>query len=60
LSTYLNRCLAHIINLATQAVILAYSKLKHYNHNKPDAEITGGALGRDKVGLVRAIAVKVC
>jgi hypothetical protein len=55
------RCLAHVINLATQALIKSYSKSKHYdpanlNEHLPDTD----ALVRDEVGLVRAIAVKVC
>ena len=52
------RCLAHIINLATQALILTHSKSKHYDPAEPDADLTGDN-GRDVVGLVRAISVKV-
>lgn len=60
-------CLAHIIHLATQAVISTHSKSKHYDPQNPDAHlplpIISGALGdpnrRDEIGLVRAIAVKV-
>jgi len=51
------RCLAHIINLATQALISTHSKSKHYNPAEPDADLTVGN-GRDVVGLVRAISVK--
>ncbi|KAF8233520.1 hypothetical protein L208DRAFT_1266521, partial [Tricholoma matsutake] len=51
------RCLAHIINLATQALIAMYSKSKHYNPADPDADLTGPE--RDEVGLVRAICVKI-
>jgi hypothetical protein len=56
-----NRCLAHIINLATQAVITSYSKSKHYDPTDPEADLTGPRTerGRDEVGLVRAICVKV-
>lgn len=52
------RCLAHIINLATQAFISTHSKSKHYDPAEPDADLTAGN-GRDVVGLVRAISVKV-
>jgi hypothetical protein len=51
------RCLAHIINLATQALISTHSKSKHYDPAEPDADLTVGN-GRDVVGLVRAISVK--
>jgi hypothetical protein len=56
----LPRCLAHIINLATQAVISTYSKTKHFDpvhpsEHEPDTE----AFVRDEIGLVRAITVKV-
>ncbi|KAF8240106.1 hypothetical protein L208DRAFT_1234533, partial [Tricholoma matsutake] len=50
------RCLAHIINLATQALITTYSKSKHYNPADPDANLAGPE--HDEVGLVRAICVK--
>jgi hypothetical protein len=58
---FVNRCLAHIINLATQAVITSYSKSKHYNPADPEANLTGPQTehGRDEVGLVRGICVKV-
>ena len=54
------RCLAHVINLATQAMVKAHSKSKFYNPLKPDDHIpdTSGFL-RDTVGLVCAICVKV-
>ena len=54
------RCLAHVINLATQAVIKSHSKSKFYDPSKPDDHIpeTSGFI-RDVVGLVRAICVKV-
>ncbi|KAF8670089.1 hypothetical protein AX14_005948 [Amanita brunnescens Koide BX004] len=35
-------CLAHIINLATQALITTYSKLKHYNHTEPKVDLAAG------------------
>lgn len=53
-----SRCLAHIINLATQAFISTHSKSKHYDPAEPDADLTVDN-GRDVVGLVRAISVKV-
>ena len=53
------RCLAHIINLASQAVIAAQSQSPHYDPAKPDAhEPNTSGLVRDEVGLVRAISVK--
>jgi hypothetical protein len=54
------RCLAHCINLATQAVISAHSKSPHYDPQQPDDHIPDtDALKRDAVGLIRAICVKV-
>ena len=53
-----NRCLAHIINLATQAFIMMHSKSRHYNPADPDADLIGDNVGRDAVGLVRAICVR--
>ncbi|OJT08055.1 Zinc finger BED domain-containing protein RICESLEEPER 2 [Trametes pubescens] len=54
------RCLAHIINLATQAFLDNYSKSRHYDPALPDADLVATAAGgrRDVVGLVRSIAVK--
>ncbi|KZT01119.1 uncharacterized protein LAESUDRAFT_764043 [Laetiporus sulphureus 93-53] len=53
------RCLAHIINLATQALILMYSKSSHYDPEKPDMVLMNVDGPRhDQVGLVRAISVK--
>lgn len=54
-------CLAHVINLATQALIKTYTKSKHYNPASPEDHmpITTGN-DRDEVGLIRAISVKVC
>ena len=54
------RCLVHVINLATQAVIKAHSKSKFYDPLKPDDHIldTSG-FSWDAVGLVRAICVNV-
>ncbi|OJT14236.1 hypothetical protein TRAPUB_9209 [Trametes pubescens] len=52
-------CLAHIINLATQALLDNYSKSWHYDPALPDADLVATAGGhRDVVGLVRSIAVK--
>ncbi|GLB43962.1 putative hAT family C-terminal dimerisation region [Lyophyllum shimeji] len=54
------RCLAHVINLATQAVLKTYSKAKYYDPQQPEQhEPDVLATDRDEVGLVRAIAVKV-
>ena len=55
------RCLAHIVNLATQAIISARSKSKYYNSNPDDNYIPDdlGAALRDEVGIVRAICIKV-
>ncbi|KAJ3522295.1 hypothetical protein NMY22_g11953 [Coprinellus aureogranulatus] len=55
------RCLAHIINLATQAVLSAYSKAKHYDPasaDKYEEDVETATLLRDVVGLIRAIVVK--
>jgi len=58
LSTY--RCLAHIINLATQALISTRSQAKYYSAHAEDVHIPDlSATDRDEVGLVRSIAVKV-
>ena len=46
------RCLAHIINLATQALISTHSKSRHYNPADPDADLVGENTGRDVIGLV--------
>lgn len=54
------RCLAHIINLATQALILKRSTSQYYNPESPEAHVPDvSAAQRDEVGLVRAICVKV-
>lgn len=54
------RCLAHIINLATQALISTRSKTKYYNPHSEDEHMPM-VVGpdRDETGLVRAITVKV-
>lgn len=52
-----NSCLAHVINLATQTLISSYSKSPHFDPKEPDAHVP---TSRDEIGLVRAIAVKVC
>jgi hypothetical protein len=56
LFTTVYSCLAHIINLATQALILTYSRAPHFDPKDPEAHIPTSC---DKVGLVRAIVVKV-
>jgi hypothetical protein len=52
-----NSCLAHVINLAMQALILTYSKFPHFDPKQPDAHVP---TSRDKVGLVRVVVVEVC
>src|ERR1700678_1029168 len=52
------RCLAHIINLATQALISTYSQATHFDPMDPEAHVPlPGA--RDEIGLIHAITVKV-
>jgi hypothetical protein len=55
------RCLTHIINLATQAVITTHSKSKFYDGSLDNDDLPEdlGATERDKIGIVRAICVKV-
>ena len=54
------RCLAHIINLATQAVISRYSKSKYFNPENPNDDLMSlTTYHRDEVGLIQTIAVKV-
>lgn len=56
------RCLAHIINLATQALIATRSKAKYYDpHASDDLEddVVDEGPERDEAGLVRKICVKV-
>lgn len=50
-------CLAHVINLATQALISTYGKSPHFDPKNPEAHVP---TSHDEVGLVRAISVKVC
>jgi hypothetical protein len=51
----------HVINIATQKLISAYSKSPHFNVREPTSHIPDTSeLMRDEIGLVRAIAVKVC
>ncbi|RXW14436.1 hypothetical protein EST38_g11418 [Candolleomyces aberdarensis] len=57
------RCLAHNINLATQAVLGTYSKTPHYDPGstaplEPNVDVTHEELMRDVVGIVQCIAVK--
>jgi hypothetical protein len=57
---YVSRCLAHVINLATQALLSAYSSAKHYDPAKPtDHEPDVDLFLRDEIGLVRTFFVKV-
>jgi hypothetical protein len=48
-------CLAHVINLATQALIRTYSKSPHFDPKCPKDHVPAD---RDEVGLVRSIVVK--
>ena len=56
------RCLAHIINLAVQAVISACSKLKYYNGNPTDNHLLEDLVANkhDEIGIIHAICIKVC
>ena len=56
------RCLVHIINLATQAVISMRSKAKFYDGSSDENELPEdlGAAKCDEIGIIRAICVKVC
>lgn len=56
------RCLAHIINLATQAIISTYSKAKYYSGDPGEDNLPDnlGSSVRDEIGIVRAVCVKVC
>jgi hypothetical protein len=56
------RCLAHIVNLATQAVISVPSKSRYYNGNPDDDHIPDDLAAplRDEIGIIRAICIKVC
>jgi len=57
---HISRCLAHVINLATQALLAAHSPAKHYDPTKPtEHEPDVDRYLHDEIGLVRAIVVKV-
>ena len=54
-------CLAHIVNLATQALLAAHSKSKAYDPKEPNHDLVAKhGSQRDEVGLVWSICVKVC
>lgn len=53
-----HRCLAHIINLATQALISTWSKAKYYNPHNVD-EHTPDVSASEWEKLIHAICVKV-
>jgi hypothetical protein len=57
----LPRCLAHIINLATQAIISVRTKSKYYNGDPTDDHIPEdiGDNERDEIGIIWAICIKV-
>jgi hypothetical protein len=53
------RCLAHVINLATQATLNAHSKTPHYDPKETDTHLPETEVWvHDPVGLIRAICVK--
>ena len=57
--TVSSSCLAHIVNLTTQALISTCSKAKYYSPDDEDAHIPDlTSLDQDEAGLVRAICVK--
>jgi hypothetical protein len=50
---HISRCLAHIINLATQALLAAQSSAEHYDPAKPtDYEPDVDRYFCDEIGLV--------
>ncbi|TFY77500.1 hypothetical protein EWM64_g6510 [Hericium alpestre] len=53
------RCLAHVVNLATQVLIRTHSASKHYDPHNPEDHIPPAG-NRDAISLVRAICVKEC
>ena len=57
----LYRCLAHIINLATQVVISTCSKSKYYSGDPEDDTVPedAGTGDQDKIGIIGAICMKV-
>src|SRR5882724_8668704 len=54
-------CLAHIVNLAMQALLKAHLKSQCYDPNQPEAHLPDiePSEMRDEVGLIHAISVKV-
>jgi hypothetical protein len=61
LALNLCRCLAHIINLATQSLILTRSKSKYFSGDPNDDNLLEdlGSSEHDEIGLVHSICVKV-
>ena len=56
----INKRLAHIINLATQALISMRSKAKYYDSSTQEADLLDMFADiQDEVGLIQAICVKV-
>ena len=49
-----------MVHLSTQALITTYSKAPFYDLEKASFESPLESGRRDEIGLVRAIAVKVC
>ncbi|KAI6120054.1 hypothetical protein EV401DRAFT_1887831 [Pisolithus croceorrhizus] len=55
-------CMAHIINLSTQAFLAAHSKSKHFGPTAPETELlvaVQDGIDHNEVGLVCAIVVKL-
>lgn len=62
LTHHLYRCLTHIINLSTQAVISTYSKSGYYDGNMENNHFPedSGTGEHDEIGIICAICIKVC
>jgi hypothetical protein len=54
----ITRCLAHVIHLATRALISTYSKAPYYDPGQPHILGPAQSSHRDEVDLIRAIVVK--
>lgn len=55
------RCIAHVVNLATQLLLNTYSKSKYYDPTNPNQDLLLDLEqeSRDEIGLVRTISIKV-
>ena len=56
-----NSCIAHIINLTTQALLSTHNNSKHFDIATPDMDLLAiqDEFNRDEVGLVYTIVMKV-